>query len=133
MIIQNAIRIKSTGQFLVSRNRHDFQSISLAGEVILAVDGGMDYFRRVGDPKLYEEFSLTSEDHFNRIKARLLWGTYGRRGDKPLTWVLLRKCSTLHLKSILRDYSNLKAIAGLDEYRERVIRAILKDRKGTMK
>ena len=44
-LIQNALRIKSTGQILISRHRHDYQTND---DKTIVVDGGLDYAKRMG-------------------------------------------------------------------------------------
>jgi hypothetical protein len=51
------------------------------------------------------------------------WGTFGKTGNDPLTYVRLIDCSTEHLQAILRSQ---KQIWGTDY--EYLIRAILRDR-----
>ena len=56
-IIQNELRCKSCGDVIFSRHRHDFVRCS-CGQC--AVDGGMDYLRRVGDGD-WEDRSMRME------------------------------------------------------------------------
>lgn len=51
----DAVRIKSSGEIIYSRFRHDFRGASTAN---VFVDGGRDYIRIVGDPALYERVRL---------------------------------------------------------------------------
>jgi len=59
----------------------------------------------------------------DRAKRLAEWGTYGKHGDNPLTYVKLIDCSTEHLQAILQTQ---KQIWGTDY--ELLIREILKDR-----
>jgi hypothetical protein len=69
----------------------------------LAVDGGLEYSRIIssGNP-VYQDFSLWEDSPFKLVADRLLWGTYGPKGDQPLRWVPLKECETEHLQAILK-------------------------------
>lgn len=49
---KNAIRCKHCGETIESRHRHDFVRCR-CGRV--AVDGGLDYIRRIGNPEDMED------------------------------------------------------------------------------
>jgi hypothetical protein len=53
-ILRNRARCKACGTIVESAHRHDFRTCA-CGKI--AVDGGRDYRRRVGDPALIEELS----------------------------------------------------------------------------
>lgn len=53
-ILHNRIRCKLCGDVIESTHHHDFKWCS-CGKV--AVDGGHDYLRRVGDPNNWEDVS----------------------------------------------------------------------------
>jgi hypothetical protein len=46
MIVQNAVTCLACGDFIVSKHRHDFVECTCGA---IAVDGGQEYLRRVGD------------------------------------------------------------------------------------
>ena len=56
IIKKNAIRCKLCGEVIESTYRHDFKFCSCKS---VAVDGGHDYLRRVGDKSNWEELSET--------------------------------------------------------------------------
>ena len=59
-IIVNKIKCKKCGDVIESSYRHDFK-LCKCGAV--AVDGGKDYLRRLGDEEDYEELSeIEKED-----------------------------------------------------------------------
>ena len=96
-IIQNAIMCPD-GTILNSVHRHDCQQ---HGDYM--VDGGKDYLRR-GQPVGKEKATslvLTDHDSIVTIEDKLLWGTLGKDGKGPLTFVFLKDCETDHLESIL--------------------------------
>ena len=51
-IIRNRIKCKKCGEIIESTSRHDFKFCKC---VAVAVDGGKDYLRRVGNKDDYEE------------------------------------------------------------------------------
>lgn len=63
MILSNQVRCTKCGDTPFSANRHDFRSCKCGS---IAVDGGMDYLRRVGDTSTYEEMSIEIDDQVVR-------------------------------------------------------------------
>jgi hypothetical protein len=55
ILIQNEAKCKKCGDIIFSAHRHDFKYCSCGA---IAVDGGMDYARRVGDAADIEERSI---------------------------------------------------------------------------
>jgi len=68
MIVQNAATCLSCGDFIVSKHRHDFVECTCGA---IAVDGGQDYLRRVGDftNATDQSWSLDSDLYFDCAKA----------------------------------------------------------------
>ena len=58
-IKRNAIRCNKCKDIIESKHRHDFRYCSCQA---VAVDGGVDYLRRLGEPADYEELSVYVED-----------------------------------------------------------------------
>jgi hypothetical protein len=92
------------------------------------VDGGEDYLKRCNNfkkigKKYFEEWNVTSNDSFDVIKNKLLWGTRGINGDQPLTWKPLNTLTDSHLKNIL------KTEIQINDMTEAVIKAILVERR----
>ena len=54
--IRNRARCKKCGDIIESKYRHDFVTCTCGA---VSVDGGKDYFRRVGYPEDYEEMNDT--------------------------------------------------------------------------
>ncbi len=57
-IIANKIRCKKCGEIIESVHRHDFKYCSCRS---VAVDGGKDYLRRLGNREDWEEMAETEE------------------------------------------------------------------------
>lgn len=54
-LVQNEAQCKKCGDIIFSRSRHDYRTCKCGA---IAVDGGMDYARRVGHPDNFIERSL---------------------------------------------------------------------------
>lgn len=66
MIIINKIKCKKCGEIIESRHRHDFKFCKCGA---VAVDGGKDYLRRLGNQEDYEELSIIKiEEQNNKEK-----------------------------------------------------------------
>lgn len=57
-IIRNAARCRKCNDEIESKHRHDYVSCKCG---TIAVDGGKDYLRRVGDFEVFEDLSETVE------------------------------------------------------------------------
>jgi hypothetical protein len=66
MIIQNAVNCLSCGDFIVSKHRHDFVTCTCGA---IAVDGGQEYLRRVGDLSKKVDLSWSLPDELYRACA----------------------------------------------------------------
>lgn len=58
MIIENKIKCKKCGEIIESKHRHDFKFCKCGA---VAVDGGKDYLRRLGNQEDYEELSKVED------------------------------------------------------------------------
>jgi hypothetical protein len=63
MIVQNAVICNKCDEFIVSKNRHDFVECKCGA---IAVDGGQDYLRRVGDLSAATDYSWAIPDDLYR-------------------------------------------------------------------
>jgi hypothetical protein len=108
-LLQNAIRIVAEDLYLVSTHQHDYREHTFKGtRHSIAVDGGLAYAKRSCSDFMavdgwYEEYCLTTDDPFEHIAARLLWGTRGKADDEPLTFRPIKDLSTEHLRAILAN------------------------------
>ena len=57
-IISNKIKCKKCGDVIESKNTNDYKRCSCGA---VAVDGGKDYLKRIGNEKDYEEISITKK------------------------------------------------------------------------
>jgi len=99
MILYNAIRTPD-GTVIRSFHRHDFVMHEDANGNTYAVDGGLDYLRRLG-PFDYEELSLTTEDDFSKVREVITWGTRGKDGKQPLSYIKVKDMELSHIQSVL--------------------------------
>jgi hypothetical protein len=102
-LIQNAIFNSNDGKWHLSRHSWDLVPFEVSDGTSLFIDGGNEYQRKNFDihPEI-QDWCLYEESERSLIKERLLWGTYGKNGDQPRTWVPLSKCEDDHLQAILR-------------------------------
>lgn len=83
-LLQNAIKvITSNGVvYLKSTSVHDYVSYGKHDEPgYAATDGGREYIHRTVGPN-QEDWDLYSDDPFDLVCLRLLWGTYGPKPTK---------------------------------------------------
>lgn len=98
-LLYNAIRTPD-GTVISSNHRHDYQTHVDANGKEYMVDGGLDYVRRSahGDEL---DICLYEGDSHSLVREVLSWGTYGKNGDQPLTYILLKDMETEHIQACL--------------------------------
>jgi hypothetical protein len=107
-IVSNRIRTPD-GTILESMNRHDYVTYTDANGLEYMVDGGLDYLRRnVHDDAPYEELSVHSTDSHMLIREVFKWGTRGKDGKQPLTYVPLKYLTTDHIEAILKTQDHIQ-------------------------
>ena len=99
MILYNAIRTPD-GTIIQSKSVHDYVTHKDANGKCYAVDGGLEYLRRVGFPD-YEELSLTDKDDLGKVREVVTWGTRGKDGKQPLEYKKIKDLETEHICAIL--------------------------------
>lgn len=57
-IIKNAAECKGCGDYIESKHRHDFVTCKCAA---ISIDGGKEYFRRIGKPEMFIDKSIVEE------------------------------------------------------------------------
>jgi len=106
-IIQNKIRTPD-GRVLVSGSVHDYRVYTDANGFKYMVDGGRSYLRRnIVREAPYEELSLFEGDPHEKIRDNFTWGTFGKNGDQPLEFKLLKDLDINHIKAIIETQKDL--------------------------
>jgi hypothetical protein len=100
-IILNALRTPD-GTVLVSRHRHDYQTYTDANGKTYMVDGGFDYLRRSAHDDS-EDLSLYDTEPHEVQRKVIVWGSYGKNGDQPLTYKAVADMETEHIEAVLRE------------------------------
>lgn len=102
-ILFNAIKTPD-GTILSSKHRHDYVAYedTKTGE-LYGVDGGADYFRRIGNVSDCEDLSITSLTPFSDIRERFHWGSRGVNGDEPIKMLRLSSLTNKHIEAILKN------------------------------
>jgi hypothetical protein len=88
MILQNQIRCLVCGDEPYSAHRHDFKYCKCGA---VAVDGGMSYLRRIGDPLKIEEMSIVMDDRVMvECEVALKWARENGRNDLGALCAVMR-------------------------------------------
>jgi hypothetical protein len=106
-LVRNAIRTPD-GTVIESRSRHNYVTYEDANGLTYMVDGGLDYLRRsfdFADPA--EELAVYMSDGHEAVREALTWGTYGKDGKSPLTYVRLCDMETDHIQACLDTVNNM--------------------------
>ena len=107
-IVSNRIRTPD-GTILESMHRHDYRIYVDANGKEYMVDGGLDYLRRnVHDDAPYEELSVYDDALHVEIRNVFKWGTRGKDGKQPLTYVPLKDLTTEHIEAILETQTHIQ-------------------------
>ncbi len=104
-LIKNCIETPD-GTVLYSRHRHDYQSHLDENGKTYFTDGGLEYVRcsAHGDEIHH---CVWDDDNFDKVREALEWGTYGKEGDQPLSWVRLCDMETAHIEAVLQNEDTL--------------------------
>ena len=106
-IIHNSIRTPD-GTILISHSVHDFKMYTDANGHDYMVDGGREYLRRfIVNEAPFEEISLYVDDPHEEIREVFTWGTYGKNGDQPVQFKLLKDLTIPHVKAIIKTQSHM--------------------------
>jgi len=88
MILQNQIRCNKCGDEPFSKYRHDYVPCKCGS---VAVDGGMDYFRRTGNKNDYVEMSYSMNDAvINDCVEAVKWARDTNRNDLGVVLAVIR-------------------------------------------
>jgi len=89
------------GTILHSKHRHDYVThfdTVLEREVFL--DGGLDY-TRISFGDCLKDISVYSNDKHEVKREVFCWGTRGKDGKQPVTFIYLKDMETDHIESVL--------------------------------
>jgi hypothetical protein len=107
-IVSNRIRTPD-GTILESMHRHDYRTYVDANGLEYMVDGGLDYLRRnVHENAPAEELSVYADAPHVEIREVFKWGTRGKDGRQPLTYVPLKDLTTDHIQAILKTQDHIQ-------------------------
>ena len=88
MILQNAAVCKNCGDEVWSAHRHDFRQCKCGA---IAVDGGVDYIRRVGDLDAFDDRSIFAPASFKEeLKAAVADSRDTGRNDYGTALAVIR-------------------------------------------
>lgn len=106
-LIYNAYRTPD-GTVMVSRSRHDYnEHVDTTNGKTYIIDGGRDYIRRTNHG---DEVSLCvySDAPHEEIREVFEWGSRGKDGKQPLTYLVLKDMETDHIQAILATQTHIK-------------------------
>lgn len=108
-IICNRIQTPD-GTVIVSRHRHDYVSYTDANGYTYAVDGGLDYLKRMAPPDgpAYKELTVWSDDPHDLIRETLVWVTRGKTGRGPAVETALKDMSSANIRAVLFNENTLR-------------------------
>lgn len=99
-IVYNAVKCLVCNEVLVSRSVHDYKTCECTNEAM--VDGGNDYARYGAvDINLIDKITYTTEDPFDLLREFVAWGSYGKDGKQPLTYIKIKDMSDEHLRAVI--------------------------------
>lgn len=114
MILQNALKITQGDEvtYIQSTHRHDFVPFHLYDGTDIAIDGGTDYQRYVGNinhPAI-TDYSLDADSTMREIRDKLLWGTNGKSGKEKTHYLPISTLSKEHLDAIIRTQHHIEKL-----------------------
>ena len=94
MIVVNQVRCKKCEDTPFSAHRHDFKYCKCGS---IAVDGGQEYLRRVGDVQAAEEMSYELPDAVVRAcEDAVVWSKETKRNDFGIALAVIRALKDNH-------------------------------------
>jgi hypothetical protein len=101
-IVYNAVECLQCHELLVSYYGHDYKTCSCPNQAM--VDGGNEYARYGAvDMDKIKNIIYTVDDDFEIVRDHAHWGTRGRDGMQPLSYISPSKMTDGHLSNLL-DY-----------------------------
>ena len=99
-IVYNAAKCLVCETTIVSRHVHDYQLCGCDNQTM--VDGGNEYarFGAVDMAKMIK-YTYVSTDPHDLLREFVAWGSYGKNGDQPLQYKLLKDMSDDHLRAVI--------------------------------
>lgn len=105
-LIKNCIETPD-GTILYSRSRHDYKTYLDANGKTYMIDGGLDYVRCSANGDEIHH-CVWDDEPFDKVRESVEWGTYGKDGDQPLSYVKLSDMSTDHITAVLDNVTNVR-------------------------
>ena len=88
MILQNAAKCKKCGDEVWSAHRHDYRQCKCGA---IAVDGGLDYLRRVGSSEDFDDRCVIAPEAMKEeLKAAIAWARDTGRNDLGAALAVIR-------------------------------------------
>ncbi len=98
IIISNEAECKKCGDSIFSAHRHDYKSCKCGA---IAIDGGLDYQRYVGDfDSIIDKSMYMTQENLNAIKDAVEWGKNNNKNSLGIALAVLR---ALRDNGLLKD------------------------------
>jgi len=104
-LLRNAFQTPD-GTIMISRSQHDYREYKDDNGKRYMIDGGLAYSRRSAHEDQVD-MCVWSDDDFDIIREGFSWGSYGKLGDQPLTYVKLKEMTNVHLEACLETQKNM--------------------------
>lgn len=100
-LVRNAIQTPD-GTVIQSRSVHDYVTHKDANGKTYMIDGGLCYSRRSAHGDEVDLCIYDDESHAV-LRHAAQWGTRGKDGKQPLTWIKIADMETDHIKACLKE------------------------------
>ena len=101
-IIYNAIRTPD-GTVLESRHVYDYKTHTDKNGEVYMVEGGLEYLLPSCNTHTAEELAVYLEDGHEAVREVATWGSYGKNGDEPLKYILIKDMTEEHIQNCLNN------------------------------
>jgi hypothetical protein len=104
------------GTILQSKDRHDFVGYTDADGASYYVDGGVGgYYIRVSGN--LTSMCLYDDDEHSEIRKYFSWKSYGKDGEQPGEWFVLKDMTSEHIRAIIETQRQLLGTPVLEVFK----------------
>ena len=106
-MLVNAV-VTPDGTRLESLHRHDYKSYQDQNGETYVLDGGLDYIRKSVNKVPARDACVYADDAHELIRAAFKWGTRGKNGDEPISYVPIARMTNEHIENILTTQHHIR-------------------------
>lgn len=106
-IVYSAVICHECNKTIQSHHRHDYQTCGCPNEA--TIDGGFEYVR-YGAKDISKIIQITyyDTDPHDLLRCFVSWGTYGKDGKQPLSYVLVKDMTDEHIRNVIQQQMGSK-------------------------